>query len=293
MIILHHNILHKLFRRKETSMAKTKLTKNGGKKMLTVANPIYDCVFKYLMEDERIAKTLLTALLKKEVVSLENHYYKYSNRISMFHLDFIVSIKEAWEHEKKIHIQLHKNWASTEALKSRQHTAYQYNRDENIAKKEETKEQEDIPIVSIYILGHPIGNIKSPIVYTNQETTDYEGKAVENGDIDLFINSLTHNSIIVSLPLLCGKTNNRLETLLSLFDPIHLDPSNRQIINIDETMYKNDDDIQYILYQLCRATLNPEIREQMNEEDYFISILEKRDTEIMRLNKIIEEKGIK
>ncbi len=32
-----------------------------------VANPIYDSVFKYLMEDERIARTLLSALLKKEV----------------------------------------------------------------------------------------------------------------------------------------------------------------------------------------------------------------------------------
>ena len=28
-----------------------------------VANPIYDSVFKYIMEDERIAKTMLSALL--------------------------------------------------------------------------------------------------------------------------------------------------------------------------------------------------------------------------------------
>lgn len=32
--------------------------------IIHVANPIYDAVFKYLMEDERIAKTLLSALLK-------------------------------------------------------------------------------------------------------------------------------------------------------------------------------------------------------------------------------------
>lgn len=32
---------------------------------ITVANPIYDSVFKFLMEDERIAKTVLSALLKK------------------------------------------------------------------------------------------------------------------------------------------------------------------------------------------------------------------------------------
>lgn len=39
--------------------------------MIQVANPIYDIVFKYLMEDERIARTILSALLKKEVVSVE------------------------------------------------------------------------------------------------------------------------------------------------------------------------------------------------------------------------------
>ena len=36
--------------------------------IIRVANPIYDSVFKYLMEDERIARTVLSALLKKEVV---------------------------------------------------------------------------------------------------------------------------------------------------------------------------------------------------------------------------------
>lgn len=30
---------------------------------MIVANPIYDIVFKYLMEDERITRTILSALL--------------------------------------------------------------------------------------------------------------------------------------------------------------------------------------------------------------------------------------
>ena len=34
--------------------------------MVNISNPIYDSVFKYLMEDERIAKTLISALLKKD-----------------------------------------------------------------------------------------------------------------------------------------------------------------------------------------------------------------------------------
>lgn len=38
--------------------------------MVYVANPLYDAVFKYLMEDERIAKTILSALLQKEVLEV-------------------------------------------------------------------------------------------------------------------------------------------------------------------------------------------------------------------------------
>lgn len=47
--------------------------------MITAANPIYDIVFKYLIEDERIARTILSALLKKEVVAVETRRNEYSN----------------------------------------------------------------------------------------------------------------------------------------------------------------------------------------------------------------------
>ena len=47
--------------------------------MLHIANPIYDIVFKYLMEDERIVKTLLSALLKKDVVEAEVRKHEYTN----------------------------------------------------------------------------------------------------------------------------------------------------------------------------------------------------------------------
>ena len=66
--------------------------KKKGQAMLHIANPIYDIVFKYLMEDERIVKTILSALLKKEVVEAEIRKHEYTNgrrdKISMFRIDF-------------------------------------------------------------------------------------------------------------------------------------------------------------------------------------------------------------
>lgn len=46
--------------------------------IIHVANPIYDSVFKYIMEDERIAKTMLSALLKKEVVHVTVRPHEYA-----------------------------------------------------------------------------------------------------------------------------------------------------------------------------------------------------------------------
>ncbi len=49
--------------------------------ILRVANPIYDSVFKYLVEDLRIAKILISALLKKEVLEVEVRKHEYTNDI--------------------------------------------------------------------------------------------------------------------------------------------------------------------------------------------------------------------
>lgn len=65
--------------------------KEEGIMIISVANPIYDSVFKFLMEDERIAKTILSALLKEEVLSVEIRRHEHTNTtrdtLSMFRID--------------------------------------------------------------------------------------------------------------------------------------------------------------------------------------------------------------
>ena len=78
--------------------------------IVNVANPIYDSVFKYLMEDERIAKTILSALLKKEILELEMHRHEYTSmeqtRISLFRIDFSARLHEADGSEHLVLIEL-------------------------------------------------------------------------------------------------------------------------------------------------------------------------------------------
>ena len=73
-------------------------------------------------------------------------------------------------------------------------------------------------MVAVYLLGHRVGDIDKPVVYVGHKALDYDGKEVENGENDPFISSLIHDSIIVQIPLLHGKINNRLDKVLSVFD---------------------------------------------------------------------------
>ena len=255
-----------------------------------VANPIYDSVFKYLMEDERIAKTILSALLKKEVVSVEMRRHEHTNvtrnEISMFRIDFAARVKEDNGDIHLVLIELQKTWLETEMLRFRQYLAAQYNATENIQKEGPAKGFA-VPMIAVYLLGHRVGLIEEPVVYVSHDTRNYEGEKVDEGMDNPFINSLIHDSIIVQLPLLRGKINNHLEKVLSVFDQKQRDKKDRQMVIIEESKFKDDEDMLYILHRLCMATANADLRLDMNVEDEYYSAIEDRDTTILMKEKVI------
>lgn len=259
----------------------------------SVANPIYDCVFKFLMEDERIAKTILSALLKKDVLSVEMRRHEHPNvtrdKISMFRIDFAARVRENDGTVRLILIELQKTWIDTEALRFRRYLAAQYNAEENMVKEGELQGYA-VPMIAVYLLGHRVGEIDKAVVYVTHNAFDYDGKVVEGGMKDPFINSLIHDSIIVQIPLLHGKINNRLDRVLSVFDQSQRDAKNQQIVCLDEKEYANDSDMMYILHRLSLAAMDADVRQEMNDEDEFFSVLEARDTQVMKLNKQLTEK---
>ena len=259
----------------------------------SVANPIYDSVFKFLMDDNRVAKTILSALLKKEVLSVEMRRHEHPNitrdNISMFRIDFAAKVREDDGTEHLILIELQKTWVDTETLRFRRYLAAQYNAEENMQSEGESKGFA-LPMVAIYLLGHRIGDIDKAVVYVNRKALDYDGQEIQDGEKDPFINSLTHDSIIVQIPLLHGKINNKLDRVLSVFDQTRRDSENQHVVCIDIDNYEDDSDLMHIVHRLGLATMSADVRQQMNDEDEFFSAIEARDTQVMRLNKLITEK---
>ena len=259
--------------------------------MTIIANPIYDSVFKFLMEDERAAKVLLSALLKKEVRELKMCRNEYTNlqqtRISLFRIDFSAKLVDASGKEELVLIELQKTWLPTETLRFRQYLGAQYLNKDNMPESDNPKGF-GLPIISIYILGHKVGDLQHPVVYVRRRYLDYDDQQIEVGVPDPFIESLTHDSIIVQIPYLKSHARNHLERILSVFDQDYRIAADEHLLNINEEGMGVDE--RLLLNRLVMAAASPEVRRDMQVEDEILSEIEARDTTIMLKDKEIEQK---
>ena len=261
--------------------------------MTIIANPIYDAVFKFLMEDKKVAKIFLSALLKKDIIDLEMRRHEYTSmehtRISLFRIDFSAKIRENDGAEHLVLIELQKTWLITETLRFRQYLGTQYLNKENIIEEKNEHGQRrtyGLPIISIYILGHPLGDLTEPVVYVRRRYLDYDDNPLPSPDP--FIESLTHDSIIVQIPFLTGRTRNRLERLLSVFDQEYRQADSEHYLEINDEHL--DDEVKCVVHRLLKAAAAPNVRRAMEIEDEILSEIEDRDTTIMMKNKEIEQK---
>ena len=263
---------------------------------VTIANPIYDTVFKFMMEDDRIVKLLLSALLKKNVVSTERRRQEYANTnrddISYFRIDFAATVEDEDGKQTLMLIELQKTWLPSETYRFRQYLGQQYANKENL-KKEEDGKNYGIPMIAVYLLGHCVGNIETPILYVNHRYEDYEGNEVKKGLPDPFVDSLKHESIIVQIPLLHGHVSNRLEQILSIFDQSNVSKESKQTIQIEDSEYPENPDMQYVIKKLMMASATTDLRRQMDVEEEFFSEIDSRDAELSKVNEEKKEMGKK
>lgn len=221
---------------------------------------------------------------------MRRHEYPNISRdaISMFRVDFAATVLEDDGSKNLILIELQKTWLETETLRFRQYLAVQYNNKENMRK--ETKGKYALPTVAVYLLGHCVGKFTEPVIYAKHKIYDYEGNEVHQEMPDPFVESLQHDSIIVQIPLLKGRVNNRLEKILSVFDQSQIYPDDQRMLELDENKYADDAEMAHILHRLQSAAANPDIRNRMNAEDEFFQALEDRDTVIMQKDATIMQK---
>ncbi len=234
--------------------------------MTKVANPIYDVVFKYLMEDERIAKMLISALIEMDVIELEMKPQEYATDVqektlTVYRIDFKSRIRTKNGEEHLVLIELQKAKFPADIMRFRRYLGKQYANPTN-SFIDEFETQIALPIISIYFLGYPLENYPEiPIIKVARQYIDHATKEIIGNKKEYFIESLTHDTVIVQIQAIKKKKHRtRLEKALSVFEQGKVHE-----VSIVEDDYP--DEYRPIIRRLVKALANPELRDVMEAED--------------------------
>jgi len=252
---------------------------------MLIANPIYDTVFKYLMDDPRVARVIISTIIGEEVEELVFKQRERSAQIatlgvSVFRLDFSAVVKTADGNRKNVLIEIQKADRGEDIPRFRRYLAKNYyspGHRESVEEEEVGVAQEldapMIPIITIYILGFPLEHLRghSAVMVKRHYYDAVTGEEIH--DREHFIEHLTHDSYVIQISELKRRRRNRLECLLSLFEQMNLQ-ANRHLKVFEDDL---PEEFHTVLDRLYRAALDRQIREQMEVEDEFLESWKRRD----------------
>ncbi|TAE37310.1 MAG: hypothetical protein EAY66_06035 [Sphingobacteriales bacterium] len=202
---------------------------------MVIANPIYDVVFKRLMENDKVAKFFIGTLLEQniETIELKPQEYTYQSEVDyddpntikaiesrmierlsirVYRLDFVATIKTNTGEFKKVLIEIQKANNEIDLMRFRNYLAEQYKKEELI-----NDEKTVLPITTIYILGFRLPEILSPCLKVERNYKDLITKTIIETKSE-FVEKLTHDSYIVQVERITGRYQTRLDKLLSIFE---------------------------------------------------------------------------
>ncbi len=248
---------------------------------MLIANPIYDVVFKRLMENDRVAKFFIGTLLNQTIEAVEvkpqEYTYqgefdftnpkdleKYEARIRerhsiwVYRLDFIATIKTETGVLKKVLIEIQKAKNHIDLMRFRTYLAEQYKKEDIV-----NGEKVVLPITTIYILGFNLPEIASSCIKIERNYWDLVDKKIIEGRSD-FVEKLTHDSFIVQVNRITNRYQTRIDKLLSVFEQTNF-IDGKEITK----EFKHDVDIEeveIITDILHHSGTNPEERKKIENE---------------------------
>jgi len=260
-----------------------------------IANPIYDVVFKYLMEDSQIAKMLIGKIIGREILDLSPRPQEVivtkdqPKSFTVYRLDYSATIKTP-DGSYKVIIEIQKAKLITDIMRFRRYLGKQYGDNENIYEQDGQKRA--LPIISIYFLGYSISDIPGPVLDIRRICTDRATNEIYPINNE-FIESLTHDCYIIQINRLKEKRRTELEIMLSVFDQ-DTRSSDHHILNVREEMF--EEKYRPLIRRLQRAAETEEVRLAMDVEDDvfgemadFERKIEEKDKTIAEISKKAEE----
>jgi hypothetical protein len=276
---------------KSCQQAELNLNLHKKEKTMIIANPIYDVVFKYLLEDLEIAKELLSTILGVKVLNVtvksqEELVVTDVGEIRIFRVDFKAVIEQENGEQKKVLIELQKAKQSYDLLRFRKYLGKNYIEAETRKNKKGKDVGYAIEIITIYFLGFELAYVPIPVLNVKRNYID----AITGTQLNVneeFINMLTHESYTIQIPRLKLKQQSEMEQVLEIFSQAYVTEDAHRV---DFKGQQVNPLVQKIVRRLKKAAASEKLREEMDAEDAIDRILGKKDEIIEEKDAIIKQK---
>jgi tetratricopeptide (TPR) repeat protein len=252
-----------------------------------------------MMEDNKVAKAFLSAIIQEEVTELDFASQEHTARIpskkkrkrkeetessgitfTVCRFDFSARIATPGGRYRTVLIELQKAKLVSDIMRFRRYLGIHYRNPANTYGKGDHRKARQI--YCIFLLGYDIGVSGRPVIQVDSQTKD----VATNEEVEIrsneFIESLHHRSWIVQIDQLKQRRRNDLEKLLSIFDQTNR-TINHHIMNVNEEdfpeMYRP------IIRRLRMAAESEDIQIEMEMEDDYLQELQDKERKIAQKEK--------
>ena len=287
---------------------------------IIIPNPIYDVVFRYLMEDTDSAMIVISTLINEKIKKLHLEPITHSEKkgkqditaiqdpktqddIRLFHLDFTATVELPDGTEELIMIELQKASEPDDIFRFKRYIS------KNFQKKQE-KEITDletqaiktvnrpIRLIPVFILNFRIENeINDLIIKTDRTKTGiFKNKQLQKHNE--FIDNLSYDIWVVQLPNLHNINKedyesdgykSKLYTLLKIFDQKSRVKDNEHRLRLIRKFFPGF--LDRVIMRLQSADIdNPNLEEKMHSEDEYLQALIDRDNKITYFKEQLDKK---
>jgi hypothetical protein len=276
---------------------------------IIIPNPIYDVVFRYLMEDPESAMIVISTLINEKIKNIQLEPITHSQKkdkqdiaiqdpktqddIRLFHLDFTATIELPDGNEELIMIELQKASEPDDIFRFKRYISknFQKKQDKEITDLQTQSIKtihQPIRLIPIFILNFRIENeINDLLIKTNRiKTGIFKNKILQKHNE--FIDNLTYDILIVQLPNLHNiniedyqndEYKTKLYSLLKLFDQKSKVKNNEHRLRIIRRYFQGF--LERVVKRLQAADIeNPDLEEKMLIEDEYLKALIERDNTI-------------
>ena len=248
---------------------------------MDVANPIYDVVFTYLMQNDRVARLLIGRITGLEVQSLTVSPQEtavprspdapdHGLPLTLLRMDFAARVQTRDGGERQVLIEIQKANAPTVIERFRRYLGQQIGSADNILTHPSGR-TEAVPIVTIYFLGYALDGLSDEAVIDVCPRVTERRTGRELVASHPLVEGIHHRSHIIQIPRLARRRRDELERLLAIFDQGLAKGNGRgdaHVLTIAEEDYPAE--CAFVLRQLREAMAEDDVRRTMEGEDLLL-----------------------